>query len=203
MIWPSVGCRIRPMSRHDSVHKTSTRRDGKAKRQSRRYFRQGRRSQRIHSQKGRNMSDLVRQLRLGLVIADAIAVGEAVEACIRQLKHEDCSVRLKAAVELGRGLVTPAGAVDQLIEALHDPEWTVREAAVGALGYYWRQRRRAIPPLLGLLSDERVEVRRSAIVSLAKLGMGVKCVEDALSKLVRGPDAATGSTVRACFALIS
>jgi HEAT repeat protein len=126
------------------------------------------------------MSDLVKQLRLGLVIADAIAVGEAMGARIRQLKHEDPSVRQKAAEELGRGLVTPAGAVNPLIEALRDPEWTVREAAAGALGYYWRQRRRAIPSLLDLLSDERVEVQESAILALIRLGYRPARIETAM-----------------------
>ncbi|MCQ8893859.1 MAG: HEAT repeat domain-containing protein [Methanolinea sp.] len=60
------------------------------------------------------------------------------------------------------------GAFEDVIRALHNPEDEVREEAARALGELGD--RRAVDPLIGLLSDENRYVRREAAKSLGRIG---------------------------------
>ncbi len=71
-------------------------------------------------------------------------------------------------------------AVAPLIEALKDPEWKVRESSAEALGYFTNASKQSIRPLLDCLQDDRIEVRRVAVLSLSRLGKGLASVEEAL-----------------------
>jgi HEAT repeat protein len=59
------------------------------------------------------------------------------------------------------------------------------------LGFFPRDGQAAIQPLIGLLSDGSIEVRRSAILSLGKLGKGNSKVEDSLKKFISDSDGLT------------
>jgi HEAT repeat protein len=58
--------------------------------------------------------------------------------------------------------------VDPLLEALNDPDWEVRQAAVYALGAF--EDERVIPALLPRLRDDSGDVRSATAYMLGEMG---------------------------------
>jgi HEAT repeat protein len=69
---------------------------------------------------------------------------------------------------------------------LKDPEAKVRQEAAESLGAFDGQA--ALEPLMEHLSDDSVEVRRAAILSVGKLGKAKPKVEEALQRFASDPD---------------
>ncbi len=83
------------------------------------------------------------------------------------------------------GLIGTIGSVRSrplLVEAAHDPDWSIRAAAATGLGNIAAQDAGARPPLLALLSDEDWNVRLRAVLALADAGVG-KNIGDVAARL--------------------
>ena len=78
----------------------------------------------------------------------------------------------------------------------------MRRAAADALGYFTRASNKSIRPLLDALMDKRVEVRRTAILSLGRLGSGVAAVKETLTQLENDADPDIRTNVIIAKALI-
>jgi HEAT repeat protein len=100
---------------------------------------------------------------------------QAVEALVGALNDQDATVRCSAASSLGR--IGDRHAVERLIVALtgwHRDERAVVHQALVEIGPL------AIEPLLGVLKDPDEEVRRSAAITLEKMGWKPKSEPDAV-----------------------
>lgn len=75
----------------------------------------------------------------------------------------------------------------------------MRRSSAEALGNYSQFAEEAVPPLLHTLKDENVDVRRTAIVALGKVGRGSTEVEESLRELLADPDPVT--SFRAALAM--
>jgi|Deesub1362B_J571_1020462.scaffolds.fasta_scaffold00705_10 HEAT repeat protein len=89
------------------------------------------------------------------------------------LKEKDTSLRINAAIALGR--LGDKRAVKPLISVLKDSSVKVRNAAVIALGMIGDSS--AINPLLSRLDDESIEVRKSVLEALEDIQIGPKHAE--------------------------
>ncbi len=96
-----------------------------------------------------------------------------VDYLLKMVKSEDKSLRMNAAIALGR--IGEVRGVDALIEALEDTSPKVRSAAATALGMIGDDR--AIEPLLTLLKDGNIKVKRAALESLNDLNISQKHVD--------------------------
>jgi HEAT repeat protein len=100
-----------------------------------------------------------------------VVLGKPLKIWTSQLFGADAKNRRNAAFALGRAGPAAVAAVPNLVNALHDPEATVREAAAFALGEIgvgaWEE---TFPALIKLLqSDKSHLVRRSAAFALGSL----------------------------------
>ncbi len=78
----------------------------------------------------------------------------------------------------------------------------MRRAAADALGYFTREGNKTIRPLLDTLTDERVEVRRVAVLSLGRLGSGVAAVKETLTQMENDADPIIKTNVKIAKVLI-
>lgn len=88
-------------------------------------------------------------------------------ALTRALRHRDVAVRRCAAEAIGWVKGTAPETLEELIEALADPDLAVREAATKTLGGSGAE---AAPPLVKALRAEKAEVRSGAVAALARIG---------------------------------
>jgi HEAT repeat protein len=104
--------------------------------------------------------------------------GDKVAALVKDLSAKDESVRLNAALELGK-LGKPA--VEPVAAALADKDADTRYYAVWALGLLGPDARDKTPDVIKLLRDADAHVRRKAIYSLGRIGPA----QDAVPALIR------------------
>ncbi len=74
-------------------------------------------------------------------------------------------------------------AVPPLIQALKDPEAKVRTNAVESLSFFPNEASKIVPVLLERLSDNSLEVRKMAILSLGRIGKGFNNVKESIQKI--------------------
>jgi HEAT repeat protein len=86
------------------------------------------------------------------------------------------------------------------MEALKDPDAKVRSNAATSLGEFASEGKQSVPVLMGVLSDENIEVQRAAILALGRLGKGADGVEEALRKFADTPDPVTKMDVTIALA---
>ncbi len=96
-----------------------------------------------------------------------------VDYLLKMVESEDKSLRMNAAIALGR--MGDERGVDALIATLDDVSPKVRSAAATALGMIGDDR--ATEPLLNLLKDSNIKVRRAALESLNDLHITAKHVD--------------------------
>lgn len=104
---------------------------------------------------------------------------DAIPILIRALGDKDASVREEAAYSLawiGRR------SVSQLVGALQDRRWEVREAAVRALGFMGPDAKAILPRVVEMLEDDTSDVRRCAAEALALIGADTALAADALER---------------------
>ena len=111
----------------------------------------------------------------------------AFPALVRELRSDQVLLRQAAAEALvGSDSASVNGA---LTVALKDPDDEVRASAALALG--WKGNVRAVPALVGSLSDSSWQVVDSAVSALGEIGLGAT---DTLLTVLRSPE--SGLTVR-------
>lgn len=80
-------------------------------------------------------------------------------------------------------------AVAPLVLATTDNDWRVREASVLALGFFDKSvQGTALQAALKLLGDDQINVRRSSVLTLGRLGQASPGVYEALRALQEDPD---------------
>jgi HEAT repeat protein len=115
----------------------------------------------------------------------------------RDLKDRDHRIRAAAARRLGTAEADPASVLDLLRNAITDPEPTVREAVVTALGR--RAPEAAVPELLGACCADAVEkVRSAAREAIVRVRSVPPKAVPAFKRAVRDPR----DSVRACAAQV-
>ena len=97
------------------------------------------------------------------IIASPETPGE-VEIHINDLTNEDASVRIKAARTLGK--INDSRAIDPLIDALQDDNFSVSFSAASALGDMGVA---AVGPLIQTLQDKKYQVRSNAAYALGEI----------------------------------
>lgn len=96
-----------------------------------------------------------------------------VEYLLKMLESEDKSLRMNAAIALGR--MGDERGVEPLIETLNDTSPKVRSASATALGMIGDNR--ATDPVLTLLKDTNIKVRRAALEALNDLDITEKHID--------------------------
>ena len=116
----------------------------------------------------------------------------AVEPLRDALTSDETVVRREALRSLGklreRASIDPQIVIPALLNALADPEPSVREIAVTYLGIVRDDPVKAVPGLIEALSDEDPAVRRSAATALGAYGGQAKAAIPALQKAAADPD---------------
>lgn len=116
----------------------------------------------------------------------------AVEPLRDALTSDETVVRREALRSLGklreRASIDPQIIIPALLNALADPEPSVREIAVTYLGIVRDDSTKAVPGLIEALSDEDPAVRRSAATALGAYGGQAKAAIPALQKAAADPD---------------
>jgi HEAT repeat protein len=79
-------------------------------------------------------------------------------------------------------------AVPELIRALKDEDWQVRNQAAVALGVIGPEARAAVPALSELLQDEDKYLRSNAATAVGKLGREARSAVPELTKAVKDRD---------------
>jgi HEAT repeat protein len=120
-------------------------------------------------------------------------MGSAAVAPLREASRaEEAKVRREALRSLGklreRASIDPQLVIPPLLQALEDPDVSVRHVAVTYLGIVRDNPRDAVPGLIEALSDEEAEVREAAAVALAQYGALAESAVPALRKAARDPD---------------
>ncbi len=124
---------------------------------------------------------------------------KVIEAILSLVKDRDEFIR-RCAVEILITTKPQAGGeavVSSLLEALHDPDWWVRERAIDALAGFGD--RRAVPPLLRVMETD-VKAAPVAIRALASLG-DPKAIPPLLGQLRSAERAIRAEAIRAVAAL--
>src|SRR5262245_59736024 len=128
----------------------------------------------------------------------AFAAEKSPEQLQRDLRSEDRSVRLAAAVALSsasRGDAEQLRIVVVLAEGLTDPDPRVRaESARATRNLGGEAGMTAIPRLLGALADRDAEVREQAAVTLGNFSARAGTIQTALRELQRHPDPGVRAT---------
>ena len=116
----------------------------------------------------------------------------AVEPLRDALTSDETVVRREALRSLGklreRASIDPQIIIPALLNALADPEPSVREIAVTYLGIVRDDPAKAVPGLIEALSDEDPAVRRSAATALGAYGAQARAAIPALQKAAADPD---------------
>ena len=116
----------------------------------------------------------------------------AVEPLRDALTSDETVVRREALRSLGklreRASIDPQIIIPALLNALADPEPSVREIAVTYLGIVRDDPAKAVPGLIEALSDEDPTVRRSAATALGAYGAQARAAIPALQKAAADPD---------------
>ncbi len=114
---------------------------------------------------------------------------DTVSLNLRDLRSENAGVRARAAVNLGNNASpgSPANdreqarrAIPALLDALKDPDQSVREATAFALGNIPGDMRICVPPLIEALRDQDVQVRARAADALGRIGQSPELAVPAL-----------------------
>ena len=74
-------------------------------------------------------------------------------------------------------------ALPALLNALHDPDWSVRQAAAESISLVGADPEIVIPPLIAVLKDDMDYVRAAAAVSLGRLGPAARAAIPRLIEL--------------------
>jgi len=106
------------------------------------------------------------------VNVDQLAARRDVSGLIEALKHDDSSVRHRAAGALGRLGADASAAVTALIEALNHWDSMTRAAAAGALGAIGPDAREAVPALERALTDADPVVKMCAASAIRDICPG-------------------------------
>jgi hypothetical protein len=117
-----------------------------------------------------------------LPIATWFLVKDSLSIQLRALKHQDFSVRERAAENLGRRCPKTDACVPALIEALHDPEVLVRREAARALGEIGTEAKPAVPALIEVVKKDTC-FASSAVQALGNIGSPAKDAIPALLEL--------------------
>jgi HEAT repeat protein len=119
-----------------------------------------------------------RHVRRWIVTAlDLAGAGAAQWLALRLLASSDAEDRVHACRALGH--TRAEAAVQPLLDALRDGEWTVRAQAARALGSIGDER--AVRPLAAALADESWWVRSNSAAALRSIGEeGLRALRDAL-----------------------
>ena len=120
-------------------------------------------------------------------------MGSAAVPVLRDaLDEDDPVVRREALRSLGklreRASTDPQIVIPELLEALQDPDLTVREVAATYLGIVRDNPAKEVPGLIGAVGDEEAPVRRAAAVALAAYGAQAQPAVPALKKATKDPD---------------
>lgn len=91
---------------------------------------------------------------------------EKVKKYIKDLDHQDSSVQIRAAIELGR--LKHKGAVKPLMKKLDSPDPEVKEYVLRALGML--KARDSLKKIIKLLEDKDKKVKMSAVRALGEIG---------------------------------
>jgi len=127
------------------------------------------------------------------IVGDGPGGAEDVPALAKALKHEDASVRIEAAGDLGLIGVPAAAAVPALLRLSEkDPDPLARVAAAKAVALIDPKNEAAVPRLVAALKDKAGAVRKRAAVSLGDLGPGAKAAVPDLVKAAQDADPAVG-----------
>ncbi len=109
---------------------------------------------------------------------------------LRGLRNASPAVRIKAARALAK-LSTPIPqAFPLLMAAVSDPEQSVREASIQALGSYGPE---VLPTLIGFLQHSDKYVRRNAVWAIGKFGPVARSAISALCNSLRDADSRTAA----------
>ena len=112
---------------------------------------------------------------------------EKVVPVLRELVHDpDSLVRRDAADALSQFPETGKTSVNDLIQALKDPDWQTQTGAIEGLGKLGQQKETVLPLIVEKLHDENRIVRRVAAFALGNLGG--KEAFDALMLATDDPD---------------
>src|SRR5262245_30705422 len=111
--------------------------------------------------------------------------GHPVSYWLKQLGSEQESAQQEAVRSLsGQG----QAAVPELIKALNDEDWQVRNQAAVVLGVIGPDAKAAVPPLIEVLQNEDKYLRRNGAVALGKIGPEAKAAVPALIKVLKDKD---------------
>lgn len=103
---------------------------------------------------------------------EQLAVRRDVSGLTEALKHDDSSVRHRAAGALGKLGAEAKAAVPALVQALEHGEPMTRAAAAGALGSIGPDAREAVPALEQLLTDPELVVKICATSAIRDICPG-------------------------------
>jgi HEAT repeat protein len=110
----------------------------------------------------------------------------SVTELVPALDDPDPDIRLAAVISLAMQAEQAKPAVAKLLERLRDEHPLVRQAAADTLGTL--QAVEAVEPLIALLHDGSVDVRRSAALALGKIGPAASRASEALAKALMDSD---------------
>jgi HEAT repeat protein len=113
--------------------------------------------------------------------------GKAAHLWIQDLKDKDADTRQRAAQALGH-IRRSRAVVPALIDAVHDPDYQVREEVVVALGRLGPRAQSAVPVLIDGLKDKDGGVRERSADSLGKIGCENDTVIPALIDALKEKD---------------
>ena len=111
-----------------------------------------------------------------------------VKAFIDALRDTESSVRLQAALELGKLGDKAVPAIPDLMDALKDKEVDVRGAAAMALGRMGSQAKPAVTALGSILTDSERDVRCAAALALSRIGKEARPALPKLKDMAKGGD---------------
>ena len=120
-------------------------------------------------------------------------MGSASVASLREaIRSEEPVVRREALRAMGklreRASIDPQIVIPALLEALNDPDPTVRNVAVTYLGIVRDDPKTEVAGLIKALADENAEVRQAAAAALAEYGTLAEPAIPALKKASNDPD---------------
>lgn len=127
----------------------------------------------------------------------------SVEELSRQLDSRDETLRIQAAVGLGKKGPEARSAAPVLIGALSSSSVLLRQQIIIALGKLGPGNDEVIPALLSLLQDPEWTLRRQAILALGEIQAPLLRVEPALTQAAESdPNATVQRTARQTLQLL-